>query len=317
MKTNTRSLALLAAAVTFALRAHAATLVNDTWLDGTRADPASPAYSEAGVDSDGDGNVESAWFFGGAGSFAPVGAGGPLRGDLGAGGTSSASWTTYFSSSASPITLSSPGDTLKVTWQFTLSGLGAANTSQNFRLALVNTPSAALLTADGVPGSSAYAGYGMFMNMGATTLGNSNPFRLVERTDPATASALLSASGSWAGLANGATSGNGGYEEGVLYTYIMQLILNDSGGLDILSSMTGGTLLNNTGSASVSFTDTTPNSTSFNTFSVRPSSATGTAQIFDTSLFKVELTQVPEPAGGTLFVMGALGLLGLARRQRR
>ncbi len=308
---------ILAGTLAFAMHSAAATLVNDTWLDGTRADPASPTYSEFGVDGDVDGNLESAWYFGGAGTFAPVGPGGPLRGDLGAGGTGSASWTTYFSSGANPVTLSNPGDTLKVTWQFTLSGLGAPNTSQNFRLALVNTPGAALLAGDGAPGSSTYAGYGMFMNMGATTLGNSNPFRLVERTDPLTSSALLSASGSWAGLANGATAGNGGYEAGVLYTYLMELSLNDSGGLNILSSMTGGTLLNNTGSASVSFTDTTPNSTSFNTFSIRPSSATGTAQIFDTSLFKVELTQVPEPAASALLGLGGLLLIGVTRRLRR
>jgi len=247
-----------------------------------------------------------------------VGAGGPLRGDLGAGGTSSASWTTYFTAGGTPINLATAGDSIKVTWQFTLTGLGAANTSQNFRLALVNTPTADLLTGDAAPGSSAYAGYGMFMNMGATTLGNSNPFRLMERTDPLTASALLSAGASWAGLANGATSGNGGYEESVLYTYLMEIVLNGAGTLDITSSMTGGTLLNNTGSASVSFTDTTPNSTSFNTFSIRPSSATGTAQIFDTSLFRVEVVQspVPEP---TVVVLAGLGILGLiaSRRARR
>ena len=56
-------------------------LVNDTWLDGTRTDPASPTYAENngifGGDADLDGNLESAWFRGGAGTFDPVGAGGP------------------------------------------------------------------------------------------------------------------------------------------------------------------------------------------------------------------------------------------------
>ena len=41
---------------------HAAVLVNDTWQDGTRTDPASPTYSENGTDTDADGNLESAWF---------------------------------------------------------------------------------------------------------------------------------------------------------------------------------------------------------------------------------------------------------------
>jgi len=318
MKRRKLNLMFVAVTAVITSSAQAGILVNDTWLDGTRTDPAPPVYSENGFDSDLDGNVESTWFFGGAGSLDPVAPGGPLRGDLGVGGGSSGSWTTYFTSSGTPVNLSNPGDSLKVTWQFTLGGLGVANTSQNFRLALVNTPSANLLAADGAPGSAAYSGYGMLMNMGATTLGNSNPFRLVERADPGTASALLSSSGStiWAPLANGATSGNGGYEESVLYTYIMEVTLNGSGGYDIISSMAGGTLLNNTGSASVSFTDTTPNGTGFNTFSIRPSSATGTAQIFDTSLFRVEFTQVPEPTVAALAGLGIFALIA-SRRVRR
>ncbi len=310
------NLALSVAACAFTTSASTTILVNDTWIDGNRTDPAAPAYSEYGVDADADGDLESVWYGGGTGTFSVVGPGGPLRGDLGAGGTGSGSWTTYFASGANAVALNNPGDSLKVTWQFTLTGLGAANSSQNFRLALVNTPSADMLSSDAAPGNSTYAGYGMFMNMGATTLGNSNPFRLMERTAPGTASALLSSSGSWAGLANGATSGNGGYEEGVLYSYVMELTLNNLGGLDIVSSLAGGTLLNDTGSASVSYTDTTPNSTSFNTFSLRPSSAVGTAQIFDTSLFRVEFTQVPEPTVGALAGLGIMGLIA-ARRARR
>jgi hypothetical protein len=34
-------------------------IVNDSWQDGTRTDPASPVYSENGVDSDADGNIAS------------------------------------------------------------------------------------------------------------------------------------------------------------------------------------------------------------------------------------------------------------------
>src|SRR4051794_29260427 len=71
-------------------------VVNDTWLDGTDTDPASPQYSEYGADSDTDGNIESAWYQGGVGSLDPVGAGGPERGNLTAGGASSATWSTYF-----------------------------------------------------------------------------------------------------------------------------------------------------------------------------------------------------------------------------
>ena len=52
------------------------------WM-GTRTDPASPISSENGVDLDLDGDLESAWYRGGAGTdqafLEPVGPGGPLR----------------------------------------------------------------------------------------------------------------------------------------------------------------------------------------------------------------------------------------------
>jgi PEP-CTERM motif len=316
MKSLRNSVLTVVAFVGLTLHGYAVDIVNDTWIDGTRTDPAAPIYSENGTDTDLDGNIESVWYLGGAGTLAPVGAGGPLRGDLGVGGTGSGSWTTYFTAGATPITLANPGDSLKVTWQFTLTGTAAANTSQNLRLALVNTPPAALLAADASPGSSTYAGYGMLMNMGGPTLGNSNPFQLVERIAPGTSSALLSAGGSWTALGNGATSGNAGYADGTPYTYVMQLTLNGSGGVDIVSTMTGGTL-NGSGSASVALTDTTPNSTNYNTFAVRPSSATGAAQIFDTSLFKVEFTSVPEPSTIALAGLAMLGFVACYRRMRR
>lgn len=313
-----KSLALLVGTGVLAagIAVPAQVLVNDTWMDGDRTDPASPTYSENGTDSDLDGNIESAWYLGGGGTLDAVGSGGPLRGNLAAGGnTGSGTWTTYFTAGATPVTLANVGDSLRVTWQFSVSGLGAPNTSQNFRLALVNSPAGSVLAADGAPGNATYAGYGMFMNMSSGDLGNSNPFRLMERADTATASALLSSSGSWSPLGNGATSGNAGYAEGVSYTYVMELTLNGLGGLDIVSSMTGGNL-NDTGVALVSLTDATPNSLAFNTFSVRPSSAAGTADIFDTELFRVELTQVPEPTMATMLGLGLLGVFSAYRRRK-
>ena len=113
-----RAAIAVAAAWCSASPLHAGVLVNDTWIDGTDTDPAATVYSENGVDTDGDGNIESAWFQGGVGSLNPVGANGPLRGDLGVGGTSSASWTTHFTPEANPVTLQQ-GETLRVTWRFT------------------------------------------------------------------------------------------------------------------------------------------------------------------------------------------------------
>jgi hypothetical protein len=297
--------------------AHAAviTVVNDTWLDGTDSDPASPTYSENGNDADLDGNIESAWFQGGVGSLDPVGLGGPQRGNMTAGGTSSASWTTYFTSEAQQITLAQ-GEKLKVTWQFTLTNVGANNTSQNFRIGLVDTPSASRLAANGSPGTSAYTGYSIFANMSNTTLGNSNPFALRERVVASGAS--LGTATDWGAngvangtLANGATTGNAGYTAGTLYTFIMELERTALDEMIVNSSIAGGTL-DGDGLATVSVTDASANGFTYDSFWVRPSGATTTAELFDTSLFKVEYTNVPEPAS-----LAMLGLAGLAAIRRR
>src|SRR6185312_12418973 len=76
--------------------ARATLIVNDTWQDGNDSQPAAPTYSEYGNDSEPDGDIESAWFQGGVGSLDPVAAGGPERGNMTVAGTSSATWTTYF-----------------------------------------------------------------------------------------------------------------------------------------------------------------------------------------------------------------------------
>lgn len=284
-------------------------IVNDTWLDGTRSDPAAPTYSENGTDTDSDGNLEAAWFLGGGGTLNPLGPGGPLQAVLGA--TGSSSYTAYFTPDGSPVELANPGDSLKVKWVFRPLTVNASNTSQNFRLAIVDSPNASRLSVDGAPGNGIYTGYGMFMNM-AQTLGNGNPFRLMERTNPASSTALLSSSGEWTGLANGATSGNVGYASGVEYTFEMSLTRNALNGIDLVSSMTGGNL-NGAGFATVSFTDSTPNGGSFrfDTFSIRPSDAATTAAQFDTSLFQVDVV-VPEPASGLLIL--SAGLLGRRRK---
>src|SRR5436190_5211037 len=257
----------------------AAIIVNDTWQDGTDSDPASPVYSEFGVDSDADTDLESAWFQGGAGSLDPVGAGGPERGNLGSAGTSSASWTTYFTPEATPITLANAGDQMKVTWAFKLTNVGANNTSQNFRFAVVDSPSASRISANGTPGSAAYTGYAIFANMGGT-LGNSSPFALRERV--VASGDTLSTSGNWgangvasANLANGATSGNTGYAANTLYTMVMTMTRTALGELQVDASMSGGSL-NNSGTASVSVTDPSPNGFVYDSFFVRPSGATTT-----------------------------------------
>jgi pectate lyase len=283
----------------------ATVLVNDTWQDGTRTDPASPTYSENGTDADSDGDLESAWYKGGSGTLNPVGAGGPLRGS--GYGSSSATWTTYFTPEASPVTLAGTGDQLKVTWKFTPSTL-AANTSQGLPIAVVDTPSGARLTSDSSPGTAAYTGYGVFMNM-TPTLGNSHPFQLVGRNT--SGEFLKSSSPEWIGMADGATSGKHGYDSGTQYTFVMTITRNAANGLDVVATMTGGTL-NNSGTASASYTDTTPNgnSYSFDTFGIRPASDAKSASQFDTSLFKVEFIPGATPPAIEIDTQDQTALVG-------
>ena len=276
-----KRLSIIAAVCGIVAHGSAVILVNDTWQDGTRTDPAAPVYSEDGTDSDADGDLESAWYFTGSGATMTASPG-HLVTTVGA--SSSSSWETYFTPEGSKITLSGPGDAVRITWVFTPGTVNANNTSQGFRMAIVNTPIGSRLTADGSPASAAYAGYAMFMNMGAT-LGNSKPFNLMARN--AGSSDLLSSSGNWASLTNGATSGNHGYDSGTQYTFVITMTRNASDGLEIAATMSGGTL-NNSGTASLTYTDAAPNSFTFDTFALRPSSAASTAAQFDATLFKVE-----------------------------
>lgn len=269
--------------------ARATVIINDTWIDGNRNDPARPVYSENGTDADADGNLESAWFNTDNSATSMVivpgvGANQILRTTN---GSSSSSWTTYFTpSNSTPLTLTSVGDSIKVTWVFTPTGVGVANTSQNLRVAVVDTPDANRIGTNGSPGTAAYLGYAMFMNMGTPTLGGA-AFQLKERTSPGTPASFLSTSGDWTTVASGGPTSGEGYLDGSNYTFVIQFTLQSGGALQIISTMTGANI-GGVGQLSVTNVDATPNSLTFDTFGIRPSSAAGTAVQFDTSLFKVE-----------------------------
>jgi hypothetical protein len=289
----------------FALSSYAQTdtiLVNDTWADGDR--------TSSGPDG---GGIDSAWFSS-SGAALTVPAAGTMRATVGA---SSLSETTYFASQ----TLAATGDALKFTWVFTPSTL-TQNSSLGFNLAAVNGATH-LISDSGSPPSQVYAGYSMYMNM-APTFASGSAVALREWNLGATAASLLSTAANWgangtasANLANGATSGNTGFASGTLYTLVMTLTRNASSGLDIVSTMTGGTI-NGTGTVTDSVTDATPNTFTYDTFALRQSGAASGAAQVDTTLFKVEFLTAPVPEP-TTFALAGLGLLGLAgyRRMRR
>lgn len=292
--------------------ASAGLIVNDRWTDGTDTDPIPPAYSENGIDIDSDTDLESAWYRTGNGTLNPVAAGGPQRGQLTTGGTSSASWTTYFTPEASKVNLANNGDKLRVTWAFTPRVVNLTNGSQNFRVALVNTPGLPRPTIDAAPPSGAYTGYALFLNFGQTT-GRSTPFQLLER---GASGDILGTGSNWVNPVNAPGFGNGatGYANDTPYQLVMELTRIGSS-LNIVATMTGGSI-NSTGSVSVSTTDASPSGFIYDTFALRPSGATTTAEIFDTTLFRVETftPAVPEPASLALAAL-AVGLVAAVRRR--
>lgn len=305
MNARTQTFAFLAIFAS-AVSASAATIVNDTWLDGDRTDPA--GYSEHGVDLDLDNNIESRWFSNpSAGLTASAG---HLNGAV---GTGSANWTTYFTDALNnPLNLADIGNKLTITWVFTPTTINVGNASQGFRMAVVQSPVApGRLTGDGTPGDGAFAGYAIFQNFGPT-LGRANNDNLDILERNVSSGNLLSTGGNWLKGAGGGTSGNEGFLDGTQYTFVFSAERTASG-LQLDASFSGGNI-DGDGSLTASYLDTTPNSYTFDTFALRPSSSTSAAAGFDTTLFRVEF--VPEPSAAAL-LLGGIGLCGLIWRARR
>jgi hypothetical protein len=218
------------------------------------------------------------------------------------------SLTTYFTPEASPVTLTNVGDKISLRWVFTPSGVTTTSTSnQDMRIALVDSPGAAArVTSDATPGSAAYTGYGVFLNMKAGTLGaSSNNFQIEERNSGT--SALLSAAGSWTSLAGTGTSTTPGYTSGLTFTFDMS-ITKTAAGADIAASMTGTGLGPGGNGLSVSFSDTTPEAFIFDTFALRPGTPETTATSFDTSLFQVSFTSATAvPEMSSFLLVGTVG----------
>ena len=295
--TGARFAALFAALAFCAASASAANIINDTWRDATRTDPASPTYSENGTDADADLDLESVWYRSGTGSSTTMSSNHMVHA---AGAASSMSLTTYFKTNGQSVALNSVGDSMKITWIFKPNGLTTTATGNNdMRLAIVASPTR--LAADGTPANQIYTGYAIGMNMRTVTLGNNSPFRMLEWAVAGGANNLLSTAAAWTQVAT-ATYVAGttpGYTEGNTYTLEWQ-ITRTSGGADINQKITdsGGTLGTN-GVLEVSYSDATPQTLAFDTFSLRPSTPEVTATNFDTTLFRVEF--IPGGCAPTLY----------------
>lgn len=298
-----RLLAVSTAAALLPAFASAATIVNDRWADSNRSDPAAPTYSENGVDSDSDGDIESAWFRTGTSSTWSAAPGHLV---MSAGAASSMSVTTYFTPDGSPVTLSNVGDKMTISWVFTPTGVTTSSTgNQDMRIAIVDSPNAQRVSTDASPGTGTYTGYAAYFNMRAGTIGANNAFRIMEHGGGSTA--LLSAAAAYSQVAAMPTVQNTttGLTDGAQYTFTWS-IEKTASGADIIQSLVGG----NT-NLSVSYSDASPQVLSFDTFAMRPQTPEVTATTFDTNSFTVTLSVVPEPASL------ATGMLGLAMLRRR
>ncbi len=298
------STGLMLYSLTFAARAQ--TLVNDSWADGTRTDPAAPTYSEFGTDSDSDGDIESAWiaanratnFIAAVGSltFYPA--------------SSSRAGLTYFTPAASPVTLAD-GQGLRVSLTFKPSGVAASSSATTTRFAIADYTGGTRLTSDGTSSSMNGAGvkaYGLFLNV-ANSFGLA-PLSLRERSNLSSTD-LLGTATDWTTLGSGGgQAGDPGFFDGVTYTMVLTLARIGSS-LDFTAAISGGSL-----NISHTVTDTSPSTFTFDAFGLRAANSTDTPTMQFTN-FKVELYVVPEPSSMSLLAVAGLGLIIGRRLVRR
>ena len=243
--------------VVASLPAHATTILDDTFADGTRNNQNLP--------------VESAWYAStGAALAAAPGAMTLTQ------GSSAILAVTYFTTSANnPVSLN-VGDTLSANITFTFTGVAPLNTSQGFRLALCDFGTnrvSADFSSNSSQGGNVPA-YALFQNMGLS-FNNATPMDVYARTTVSDKS-LLGTSGDWTSLAVGPGSTNNfpGFTNNVPYTLQFSIQRTDVNAIQVtvtwLNDVSGTTL-------STTVIDTTATNFNFDGIALRPQSAATSA----------------------------------------
>jgi hypothetical protein len=280
MKTQFHMAVLLSLILCFSLPGTAATLVDDSWTDGTRDDTNLPE--------------ESAWFANNAAGSPTLSAGadsltGYVR--MFETNTSSRLWITHFTPAGSPVVLT-PGETLKVTLVFQAIGITASpNTVRGLRIGLFNfsEPGAARVNGDGfstgagggAPGANV-TGYMLNMNF-AQSFTVTAPLQTMKRTDTANLN-LMGSSAVFTTLSSGGgPSGVPGFSDGAQYTFEFS-----ARRLEAATEIT--TKFSDANGWSISHTaiDATNPTFAFDGFAIRPNSVADTAEFFGFTRFKAE-----------------------------
>jgi pectate lyase len=262
MKNFQQSIAVVALLIGINLSSPAATVLDDTFADGTRNNQNLP--------------TDSAWFFSTAADVATTT--GSMS--IATPGSSFMGITYFGANSSSPVSLG-VGDMLTASITFTFNNVAPPNTSQNFRLGLFDFADSTLspkwVTADGFSTSSQgtnVQGYALFQNMGVT-FDSASPMNIFKRTT-ASDSSLLGTSGDWTSQAGGPGNTNNfpGFTNGGQYLLQFSLQRLDSTSLAITVTWQN---LATAATLSTSVTDSAASTFNFDGIALRPSGNGSTA----------------------------------------
>ncbi len=266
--------------VATALAGRAATVLDDTFADGTRNNQNLP--------------TNAAWYVSSSSSWVTATNGMTLT----MGSTAILGVSYFGANSSSPVSLG-VGDTLTATIKFTFSGVAAGNTSGGFRIGLFDFADSTLspkwATADLSSNSgqgSGVQGYALFQSMGAT-FNNTSPMDIRKRTTTSDSS-LLGTSGDYTSLGSGpgSTNGFGGFVAGTQYILQLSVLRSNSAMLVITATWQNAT---NNASMTWSVTDTGATGFNFDGIGFRPSSAATTASTIIFNEVKVDVTSAGSP----------------------